>query len=171
MFKLLKNLLYKAREEGRDPNEAMMLYRNAPLQSGRTPMQLLQGRQARSNLPMSYAAKLKAGLAKNRLPAENIRVTLKGATKPSHDLHVGQHVMYQTLPDKRWYPAKISARMPQSRSYEIITPDGVTYRRTQQHLKPYTPRSAQKIPARTAEPELPSLCPRREIKAPSRFDW
>ena len=37
----------------------------------------------------------------------------------------------------RWFPATIKALCPEPRSYQIETPKGVTYRRTQNHLKPY----------------------------------
>ena len=41
-----------------------MIYRNKPLDDSLlTPMQILQGRVARSDLPMLYAAKVKFGLA------------------------------------------------------------------------------------------------------------
>ena len=35
----------------------------------------------------------------------------------------------------RWFPAAIKTLCPETRSYLIETPEGVTYRRTQNHLK------------------------------------
>ena len=53
-------------------------------------MQILKGRSARSDLPMSNAARNKLGLQ-----PEVLRNIDKHETLPRHDLHVGQHVMYQ----------------------------------------------------------------------------
>ena len=64
----------------------------------------------------------------------------------SHDLHIGQEVRSQDPTTKRWFPATIKALCPEPRSYHIETSDGVTYRRTQNHLKPY--KSHQKTPRR-----------------------
>ena len=61
---IVKNLFIKAYEEGTDYQKALMIYRNTPLDDNLlSPMQLLQGRAARSDLPMSYAAQVKHGLA------------------------------------------------------------------------------------------------------------
>ena len=61
-----------------------------------------------------------------------------------HDLHIGQEVMCQDPTTMRWFPATIKALCPEPRSYRIEAPEGVTYRRTQNHLKPY--KSYQKTP-------------------------
>ena len=166
-----------------------MIYRNTPLQCGKSPMELLQGRQARSDLPMSYAAKVKSGLVKPqaekmrpglkcaiqqpgpgpRCVNQQMRPGTKNATKPTHDLPVGQNVMYQTPPDKLWYPAKITARLDQPRSYEITTPDGTKYRRTQHHLKPYKRQGRQRINV-DRNPEPPHVRPQRNVRAPDKLD-
>ena len=39
--------------------------------------------------------------------------------------------------NKRWFPAIIKALCPEPRSYQIETQEGITYRRTQNHLKPF----------------------------------
>ena len=46
----------------------------------------------------------------------------------------------------RWFPATIKALCPESNSYQIETSEGVIYRRTQNHLKPY--KSHWKTPRR-----------------------
>ena len=48
----------------------------------------------------------------------------------------------------RWFPATIKALCPKPISYQIETLEGIIYRRTQNHLKPYkshwkTPRREQ----------------------------
>ena len=53
-------------------------------------MQILQGRSARSDMPLSNAARDQLGIQ-----AEVLRNIDKHEKLPTHDLHVGQHVMYQ----------------------------------------------------------------------------
>ena len=63
----------------------------APLtDSFQLPMQILQGRSARSDLPMSNVARKQLGIQ-----LEVLRSIEKHERLPTHDLHVGQHVMYQ----------------------------------------------------------------------------
>ena len=45
---------------------------------------------------------------------------------------------------KQWYPATITSLCVQPRSYNITTREGVTYRKTQAHLKPYQPQCKKK---------------------------
>ena len=96
-------------------------------------MQILQGRNARSDLPMSNAARKQLGIQ-----PEIIRNSDKHAALPTHDLNVGQHVMYQDSTSKYWHPAVIDSLCSEPRSYKIITRDGTVYRKTQSHLKPFT---------------------------------
>ena len=93
---------------------------------------ILQSRSARSNLPISNAARQQLGLQSERLRNVN-----KNEHVPSHDLHIGQDVMYQDATNKQWYPATITIQCAQPRIYNITTREGVTYRKTQTHLKPY----------------------------------
>ena len=91
---------------------------------------------------MSNAACRQLGVA-----AEQTTAT-KNQHLPSHDLHIGQGVMCQDFVTKRWFPTTIKALCPEPRSYQIETSEGVIYRRTQNHLKPYkshwkTPRKEQ----------------------------
>ena len=118
-----------------------MIYHNTPLAStSKSPMQMLQQRSARSQLPMSNVARRQLGIVAEQ-PSKN-----KYQHLPSHDFHIGQEVMCQTPITKRWFPTTIKALCPEPRSYQIETLDGVTYRRTQNHLKPY--KSHQEIPRR-----------------------
>ena len=48
--------------------------------------------------------------------------------------------MFQDVASKWWYPATITSLCVQPRSYNITTRDGITYRKTQAHLKPYQPK-------------------------------
>ena len=114
-----------------------MIYHNTPLAStSKSPMQMLQQRSARLQLPMSNAAKRQLGIDVEQLP------TNKNQHLPSHDFHIGQKVMCQSPITKRWFPAKIKTLCPEPRIYQIEMPEGTAYRRTQYHLKPF--KSSQK---------------------------
>ena len=53
---------------------------------------------------------------------------------------LGKMFMFQDVASKQWYPATITSLCAQPRSYNISTKDGITYRKTQAHLKPYQPK-------------------------------
>ena len=81
----VKSLFYKAREEGAHLHKALMIYHNTPSTSNlQSPMQILQNKMARSQLPMSNSARRQLGLE-----AEKLRIKTKNENLPSHDLHLG----------------------------------------------------------------------------------
>ena len=138
---IVKNLFIKAYEEGTDYQKALMIYRNTPLDDNLlSPMQLLQGRAARSDLQMSHAAKVKHGLASGYSPPPPVKAQDKNERAPSHDYKLNQDVMYLDPTSKKWFPATIVYLLDAKQSYLIKTPEGVEYRCTQQHLKPYKPK-------------------------------
>ena len=101
---IVKTLFHKAKEEGKDLCKCLMVYHNTPLSSHlQSPMQILASRSARSNFPMSNAARKQKGL-----DYKHLRTQCKNEQAPSHDLHLDQVVMYQDPNDKRWYPATIT---------------------------------------------------------------
>ena len=60
---LVKNLFYEAKEEGKDLFKCLMVYWNTPLSNTlRSPMQILASRSARSDLPISNAARKQLGI-------------------------------------------------------------------------------------------------------------
>ena len=60
---IIKNLFHKAKEEGQSPYTALMVYRNTPLNGTlQSPMQILQGKQAHTDLPLSHVAKVQMGI-------------------------------------------------------------------------------------------------------------
>ena len=131
-LQIVKSLFYKVKDEGTDIYKCLMIYCNTPIQStSKSPMQMLQQRSARSQLPMLNAAWRQLGIAVEQT------TTNKNQHLPSHDLHIGQEVMNQDSITKRWFAATIKALCPEPRSYQILTTKGVIYRRTQNHLKPY----------------------------------
>ena len=61
---IVKSLFNKARDEGMDIHKSLMIYHNTPLTStSQSPMQMLQQRSARLQLPMSNAARRRLGIA------------------------------------------------------------------------------------------------------------
>ena len=137
-----KNLFYNAKAEGQSLYRALMVYINAPLcGSLQSPMQILQGRQAHTDLPLSHAAKVKMDINHTPRPtAEIFCLRHKSLSAETYDIPVGQHVMYRQPHDGRWYPGTITQQLPQKRSYIIKTDENVLYRKTQAHLKPYKPK-------------------------------
>ena len=116
-------------------------------------MQILQGRTARSDLPMSYAAKVKFGLASGQpsllRPEWNERAL-------THDYKLNQDVMYLDPVSNKWFPATIVRLLKAKRSYLIRTPEGVEYRKIQQHLKRYKPRK-HCLPPKLTKASNPAL--------------
>ena len=74
------------------------------------------------------------------LQSEKLRTVYKNEHLPSHDLHIGQDVIFQDAASMWWYPATITSLWVQPRSYNITTRDDVTYRKTKAHLKPNKPQ-------------------------------
>ena len=64
----------------------------------------------------------------------------KSENLPSHDFNIDQVVMYQDSTSKCWFLATVTRLSKEPRSYIITTKDGVQYRKTQAHLKPYEPQ-------------------------------
>ena len=145
---IVKNLFYKANEEGVDINKYLMIYCNTPLAcTSKSPMQMLQQRSARSQLPMSNAARRRLGIVAEQPPRKNQHLL-------SHDFHIGQDVMCQSPITKKWFPVKIKELCLQPRSYQVETPEGIVYRRTQNHLKLFMPSQRTQTNEQCLKPHL-----------------
>ena len=72
-----------------------MVYRNTPLNGTlQSPMQILQGRQAHTDLPLSHAAKVKMGINHAPRPtAEILCVKDKSLPASTYDIPIGQNVL------------------------------------------------------------------------------
>ena len=86
---IVKCFFNKAKDEGKDLYKCFMIYHNPPTGSLWLPMQILQGRSARSDLPMPNAARKQLGTQ-----SEVLRNSDKHEVLPTHDLHEGQSVTY-----------------------------------------------------------------------------
>ena len=104
-----QKLFYKSKQEGQSPYTALMVYRNIPLGGSlQSPMQILQGRQACTDLPLLHAGKIQMGINHAPRPTPEILCTKdKSLSAPTHNIIVGQHVMYREPQDGRWYPATV----------------------------------------------------------------
>ena len=110
-----------------------MVYCNTPLSNTFwSPMQILTSRSARSDIPISNAARKKL-----EMDCEDLRTKHKNEQLPSHDLHIHQVVLYQDSTSKSWFPTIITRLCKEPRSYILTTKDDVQYRKTQAHLKPF----------------------------------
>ena len=116
-----------------------MVYRNTPLcGSLQSPMQILQGRQACTDLTLSHAANVKMGINHAPRPTAGIlHLKDKSLSAQTHDIPIGQHIMDREPHDGRWYPATITQQLLEKRSYIITTDENVLHRKTKAHLKPY----------------------------------
>ena len=115
----------------------------------KSPMQILQDRTARSDLPMSNAARKQLGIQ-----PEVVRNNNKHAVLPTHDLLVGQDVMYQDSASKHWFPAVYQSLCSEPRSYKILTKDGIVHRKTQSHLKPFTSQNKNSQSSKCVSPSM-----------------
>ena len=65
---IVKNLFYKAKEEGTDLHKSLMIYHYTPPSNNlQSLMQMLQSRSTRSQLPMSNTARRQLGLSSQQL--------------------------------------------------------------------------------------------------------
>ena len=77
---IVKCLFYKANKEGKDFYKCLMIYHNTFLtDSMQSPMQILQGRNARSDLPISNAARQQLSIQHHK-----VRNSDKHAVLPTH---------------------------------------------------------------------------------------
>ena len=108
----------------------------------KSPMQMLQQRSARSQLPMLNVACRQLGVVLNKQQQQKTNIY-------HHMIYIlDKKVMCQDFGTNRWFPTTIKALCPEPRSYQIEISERVIYRRTQNHLKPYkshwkTPRREQ----------------------------
>ena len=116
---------------------------------------------------MLYTAKIKFGLASGQ---PSLLRPEKNECAPTHDYKLNQDVMYLDPVSNKWFPATIIRLLTAKRSYLIRTPEGVEYRKTQQHLKLYKPRKPC-VPPKPMKASHPAQGrPKRDTKPPNKLD-
>ena len=98
MSRLSRACSTKLKKKAKISTNVLWYIHNTPLTGSlQSPMQILQGRNAISDLPMSNATRKQLGVQ-----PEVIRKSDKQAVLPTHDLCVGQHVMYHDSTSSYW---------------------------------------------------------------------
>ena len=132
-IQIVKNLLIKAKQSGKDPYLAMLESRNCPVENSSSPAQLIYGRCLRSLLP-TYQEKLKIkSINDDDIQDEKVQKQSKQAfyydqhAKWQKQLKEGQDAyVYQ---NEKWKEAVVEKKCPEPLSYIIKTQDGKIYRR------------------------------------------
>ena len=89
--------------------------------------------------------------------------------------------MCQSPITKKWFPVKIIELYLEPRSYQVETPEGIIYRRTQHHLKPFTPSQRTQVDEQCSKSQGGRTLiksnsntikqrPKRQIKAPIKLN-
>ena len=76
----------------------------------------------------------------------------KVQTRQPAPLPKGTPVMVHNTNTKTWFPATIRSPRSEPNSYDVVSSEGITYRRSQHHLKPYLPR----LPEHDKEDDTPT---------------
>lgn len=134
--KIVKQLMKKALESNSDPYLALLNYRDAPLKHGHSPAELLFNRKLRTRLPV---------LVESEADQSNDRVLyakkkFKYDQKSQYDK--GSRALRPLCPrdrvrihdGKSWNVEAQVVKSVAPRSYDVMTPEGVTYRRNRRHL-------------------------------------
>ena len=78
--------------------------------------------------------------------------------------------MYLDPTSKKWFPGTIIHLLDAKQSYLIKTPEGIEYRHTQQHLKPYKPKVCYLLPAKSRNCAPAQGRPKLDTKVPDKLD-
>ena len=138
----VKNLMKKARHSGRDPQYALLEYRNTPLDgtAGYAPAEMLNSRLLKSKLPAAVRLLQPHLVPPMRAELESRQEKQKKyfdagrKTQTLHDLQPKQQVMFRTS-QSRWRPGEITRKHSSPRSYVLATPTG-EFRRNLAHIRP-----------------------------------
>ena len=149
----VKNLLKKAKDNGKDPYLVLLAYRDTPRGDGlQSPAQLLFGRKLRTQLPTT-AAVLKPHTPNERQVQDKL-VKRQETAKYHHDNHARKMPLKPLEPGalvrihdgKEWIPGEVVEKDPLPRSFRVRTEDGTTIRRNRSHLKDIPLDSEKELP-------------------------
>ena len=137
---IVKNLFHKAKEGSQSPYTALMVYRNTPLNGTlQPPMQILQGRQACTDLPLLHAAKVQMGISHAPQPTDEILCVKNKSLSSPHMIYPLVRMSCTGNPMIKDGIPQLSSNSDQRRDHTSSKQMTMSYRKTQVHLKPYTP--------------------------------
>ncbi|VDI75827.1 Hypothetical predicted protein [Mytilus galloprovincialis] len=137
--KVIKNMIKKTLQDGRDQYEALLELRNTPTQkTGLSPTEIMFGRKIRSMIP-SINTEQKVPNAKTT----ESRSTRKQSVKKCYDkraknlppLGSGDSVYFEHKQGQHWKLGKVKERLSE-RAYIVKSQEGVPYRRNRSHMRP-----------------------------------
>ncbi|CAG2251607.1 unnamed protein product [Mytilus edulis] len=137
--KVIKNMIKKTLQDGRDQYEALLELRNTPTQkTGLSPTEIMFGRKTRSMIP-SINTEQKVPNAKTT----ESRSTRKQSVKKCYDkraknlppLGSGDSVYFEHKQGQHWKLGKVKERLSE-RAYIVKSQEGVPYRRNRSHMRP-----------------------------------
>ena len=143
----VKNTIRKAKMDERDPELALLCLRTTPISGKiRSPIEMLMGRKAKANLPISMrnqpadSEQTSAALRDRQVSQKSTYDSRVGAELPQ--LYAGQHVRFQYQPSGNWMPARIVRETDEPRSYLLETSNGTLLRRSRHHIAETPPLRA-----------------------------
>ena len=172
-----KNILDKARSDGRCAVLSILEYRNTPVDSLASPAQLLMGQQLHSILPTTSQQLKPKTVNQNSFvsrPAhlqEAQKTCYNQTAHPLSPMKTGYHV-YVQMTKGDWRPAKITAPCSTPWSFNMETEDGTVYHCNHCFLRH---KVAPRTPSATAEDNprnetSPAPSPDMKVQI-SRYGW
>ena len=163
----VKITLTKAKETGHDPKLALLSLWSTPIDNQLpSPGELLYQQKLKSDLPVR---------ARNTDPNSDViasRLKSRQDTqKAYHDtcarnlppLITGQHVRIQDHTSKRWNPGVVTSKTSESRSYNVLTPNGNILRRNSSHICGTGEKHTRVNMDDSEPPELPQPAPQMPV--------
>ena len=134
---IVKSLFYKAMKKFK----CLMIYHNRPLSGSlQSPMQTCRAEE--QDLTYACLTQLDSNLV---CSLKSLEMSIIMNICLHMFLHIGQDVMYQDATSKWRYQATTTSLDLQPGSYNITTREGITYRKTQVHLKFPTNHKKKKL--------------------------
>ena len=131
---IVKMMLRKCKEDGTDPNLALLRYRNTPITGMKySPAQMLFSRRLREQIPVKQIL-LKPQIATESKKQLKIRQQKQAKyynknCRARTDFKTGQNVRVKVDPSKEWIPGIVNNPYSTPRSYVVTTSKGQTVRR------------------------------------------
>lgn len=137
--KIAKRMVKKAIDSGEDLTEALLAYRSSPLENGRTPAELIFGREIKSFVPTrSFKLKPKDSeevVEKKIVQKKKINRIVDERSRKLELLKAGDMVRIRDPVSSIWQKTGTVLKQVQDRSYNIKTDDGGLYRRNRRDIR------------------------------------